>query len=434
MKKAIPAQCQQLPAVGGQPSLHLWGIIGALIYGALAWYSLNPQYLLPSIFYGLLGGGFVLSLLAFRYSAAISSGQLLLWAAAFRLLGCLGQPLLEDDFYRYLWDGYRFFESGSPYGIAPAAFFGDGTIPQQFLNVLAQVNYPQFPTIYGPTLEYSFLLAHLIAPAQAWPLQVMYSLMDLALIALLLKMVEARWVLLYAWSPLAIKELAFTAHPDGVGVFFLMLALFWRQRQYFAGASVALALSVGAKVFAWLLVPFVLWRMPRCYWAVFALVLTGLYAPFLIHGDADLAGLRVFVERWQFNGSLYPMLLHWLSPVASKTLLAAVFVAFYLWVFARHRRVDWRMPRGDWLFGVFFLFAPVVNAWYLLWLLPFAVIYPTAWAWSASFAVLLSYMIGINFMGATSLPLLQQPWWVLSLEYGVVLMAVVFDWFRARKT
>ena len=417
----------------GQPSLHLWGAIGAVIYGVLAWYSLYPQHLSPAAFYGLLGGGFLLSLLAFRCSAAVSPVHLLLWTAAFRLLGCLGQPLLEDDFYRYLWDGYRFFESGSPYGIAPAAFFGDGTIPQQFINVLAQVNYPQFPTIYGPTLEYSFLLAHLIAPAQVWPLQILYFLLDLALIALLLKMVEARWVLLYAWSPLVIKELAFTAHPDGLGVFFLMLALFWRQREYFAGASVALALSVGAKVFAWLLVPFVLWRMPRRYWAVFALVLTGLYAPFLVDGDADLAGLRVFVERWQFNGSLFPLLQHWLSPVVSKVLLAMVFLVFYLWVFTRHSRMDWRMPRGDWLFGVFFLFAPVVNAWYLIWLLPFAVIFPTAWAWSASFAVLLSYLIGINFMGVTYLPLMQQPWWVLSLEYGVVLLALVFDWIRARE-
>ena len=433
MKKTISAQCERFPAIGGKVPLHLWGAIGALIYGALTWYSLNSQNLSPTAFYGLLGSGFVLSLVAFRCSAAISPVQLLLWAATFRLFGCLGQPLLEDDFYRYLWDGYRFLESGSPYGIAPAAFFGDRTIPQQFINVLAQVNYPQIPTIYGPTLEYSFLLAHLIVPAQVWPLQVLYSLLDLALIALLLKMVEARWVLLYAWSPLVIKELAFTAHPDGVGVFFLMLALFWRQRQYFAGASVALALSVGAKVFAWLLVPFVLWRMPLRYLAVFALVLIGLYAPFLVHGDADLAGLRVFVERWQFNGSLYRLLQHWLSPVVLKILLAAVFLAFYLWVFARHSRVDWRMPRGDWLFGVFFLFAPVVNAWYLIWLLPFAVIYPTAWAWSASFAVLLSYMIGINFMGNTDLPLLQRPWWVLSLEYGVVLMAVVFDWLRTRK-
>lgn len=427
-------------AVGGVwkvPPIHALGLAGALVYGGLAWFSVHPQLLSPAVFYGLLGCGFVLSVLAFRFARAVSPLQLLCWAAVFRLIGCMGEPLLEDDFYRYLWDGYRFFQTGSPYGLAPAAFFGDGTLPQGFINVLAQINYPQIPTIYGPTLEYSFLLAHLIAPAQVWPLQLLYSLLDLALVALLLRMAAVRWVLLYAWSPLVIKELAFTAHPDGVGVFLLVLALFWRQRHFFAGAAVALALSVGAKVFAWLLVPFVLWRMPSRYWAVFVLALAGLYLPFLLQGGSgsgsDLAGLQVFVQRWQFNGSLFPLLSQWFEPIAVKVFLAALFLAVYGSLFWRHCRGEWQMPRGDWLFGAFFLVAPVVNAWYLLWLLPFAVLYPRYWSWTASVAVLLSYLVGINFNSVGALPLLGLPGWVILTEYSAVAAAVLFDLWRARR-
>lgn len=406
------------------------GLACAMVYALLAWVSWHPQQLSPWIFFGLLGCAFSLSLIACLWVKQLSVVQVLIWAAVFRLIGCLGQPLLEDDFFRYLWDGYRFAVDGSPYTVPPAAFFGDGSIPQALLNVLGQINYPQVPTIYGPTLEYSFLLGYFVAPAQVWPLQWLYSLVDLALVALLLRMAEPRWVLLYAWSPLVIKELAFTAHPDGLGVFFLMLALFWRQRQWFAGAAVALALSVGAKVFALLFVPFVLWRMPLRYWILFALVLAALYGPFLLHSGSDLAGLQVFLRHWQFNGSLYPLLARWFDPIAAKMLLGGIFSGFCGILLLHHcRRRDWQLPRGDLLFGVFFLVAPVVNAWYLIWLLPFAVLNPRFWSWTFSFTVLLSYVIGLNF-NLPGLDPVRMPLWASLLEYGAVVLAFGLDYWR----
>ena len=41
-------------------------------------------------------------------------GRLIFWAVAFRVCGLAGGPFYEDDFYRYLWDGYRFATTGSP--------------------------------------------------------------------------------------------------------------------------------------------------------------------------------------------------------------------------------------------------------------------------------------------------------------------------------
>ena len=407
--------------------IHALGLVCSVVYGWLAWFSLNPQWLSPWYFYGLLGTGFVLSILACHFVPSVSAMQLLFWAVIFRLAGCMGVPLLEDDFYRYLWDGYRFFENGSPYGVPPSVFFGDTSIPQTFINILAQVNYPQVATIYGPTLEYSFLLSHLIAPAEVWPLQWLYSVVDLALIALLLRMAKPRWVLLYAWSPLVIKELAFTVHPDGLGVFFLMAALYCRQRHWLIGAAVALALSVGAKIFALLLVPFVLWRMPWQSWLLFVMALAALYMPFVWYGSTDLAGLWVFARDWQFNSSVYALTRNWFAPLENKIILGLIFCCFYFVLFWRHTRSEWQLPRGDLLFGVFFLLAPVVNAWYLIWLLPFAVIYPHWWSWSASYAVLLSYLTGINFNVAGVLSLLHLPWWVKAAEYGLVLLAGLRD-------
>ena len=39
---------------------------------------------------------------------ALGPGRLIGWAILFRIFGLLGGPIYEDDFYRYLWDGFRF--------------------------------------------------------------------------------------------------------------------------------------------------------------------------------------------------------------------------------------------------------------------------------------------------------------------------------------
>ena len=75
-------------------------------------------------------------------------------------------------------------------------------------------------------------------------------------------------VLLYAWSPLIIKEFAFTAHPDVLGALFLMAAYLGYQRGYFLRAGALLALAMGVKLFALLMVPLLLGLQWRA-WLVF---------------------------------------------------------------------------------------------------------------------------------------------------------------------
>ena len=411
------------------------GLVCAIAYGVLAWLSIQPEFLSLWAFYALLAVCLSSTLIVFWASTeqAITPLRILGWALCFRIIGFLGDPLWEDDFFRYLWDGYRFYETGSPYGIAPSEFFGDSSIPEKFRQLLAQINYPNVPTIYGPTVEYSFLLGHLVAPAKVWSLQLFYILVDMALVILLLRLssrglANIRWVLLYAWSPLVVKELAFTAHPDGLGAMLLLMALYCRYQQQFTLAVVMLALSVGAKVFALLLAPFLLWRMGLRYWTIFAMTLLALYAPFVLRGSSDLAGLIIFAREWQFNSSAYGFMLQWFEPLTVKLMLAGAFLIIYTRLFWLHsKKTLWQIPRGDIIFGLFFLIAPVVNAWYLLWLLPFAVLYPSLWSWTFSASVLLSYAIGIN-LDSTQYQPFELPLWVYIIEYGAVSLAVVVEY------
>ena len=178
-------------------------------------------------------------------------------------------PLFEDDYFRYLWDGFQFAQTGTPYGAAPAAFFADAQIPQVFQRILDHINYPDVPTIYGPVTELLFLLAYLLEPGSLIPLQALLIGVDILLIRLLLTVAQPTHVLLYAWCPLVIKEIAFTAHPDGLGVSLAIAAVVLSSRRHTVGAAICIALAVGAKVFALLLVPFVLARAGPRAWLAF---------------------------------------------------------------------------------------------------------------------------------------------------------------------
>ena len=187
-------------------------------------------------------------------------GRLFAWAVVFRLCGLAGGPFFEDDFYRYLWDGYRFATTGTPYGAAPEAFFVDPAVPALFQGVLDGVNYPELPTIYAPVTQAIFLLAYWLQPASVVPLQVILIAIDLAAVALLLRLAPARNVLLYAWCPLVIKEIAFTAHPDGAGACLLLAAIVLARGGRWPAVAVCLGLAAGSKTFGLVLVPLLLAR------------------------------------------------------------------------------------------------------------------------------------------------------------------------------
>lgn len=428
----------------GQPSrsapaliVDAGGLVCVLGYLALAYYSrgsLGEPSLAP--FFALIGWAALPWLAVFallgKHPDSVPVGRLIVWAVAFRLCGLVGVPLFEDDYFRYLWDGYRFAETGTPYGWAPAASFADDNVPAAFQRVLDQVNYPDVPTIYGPTTQFVFLLGYLVAPASLWPVQLLLLGVDILLVRLLATVAAPRFVLLYAWCPLVIKEIAFTAHPDGLGVCLLVAAVLLRSRQQPIAAAACLALAVGAKVFAVLLVPFVLARAGPRAALVFAVALIAIYAPFAIQGGTDLAALSLFAASWEFNSALFGLLTEWLPAAEAKWLLGATVTLLGGAYWLRYRRqTPGCIPRGDWIFGAFLAAAPVINPWYALWVLPFAAIYPSRWPWTASLTLFLSYVTGLN-LGVYDIDPFAHPGWLRPVEFGLILAAVGVDAWRRR--
>ena len=69
-----------------------------------------------------------------------------------------------------------------------------------------------------------------------------------------------------------------------------------------------LGLACGAKIFALVLVPFVLIGATIRHWVVFGATLAALYAPFALGGGTDLYSLLVSPGEWEFNAAAFGLL------------------------------------------------------------------------------------------------------------------------------
>ncbi len=413
----------------------VWCALGYAALAALAWQPGEPD--LRAFFILVAWTGlpvFGLYLYIRRRDRPFPLRRILLWAAVFRIFGLLGGPFFEDDFYRYLWDGYRFATAGSPYGVAPEAFFDDPGVPAAFRSVLDGTNNPELPTIYPPTTQFVFLMGYWLRPGSVGALQAILVAIDFVTIAMLLRLAPAVNVMLYAWSPLVVKEIAFTAHPDGIGVCLLLATIVLARGRHWPSAAVCLALACGAKVFALVVAPLLLVGAQPRHWILCAATLAALYVPFAIDGGTDLEALRVFAQEWEFNSAAFGLLRPAMGPFPAKLALGLACGVFWLG-YARYyaRNGLSRIPRGDWLYGALLAASPVINPWYLLWLLPFAAIFPSAWAWTASVGILIAYVTGLN-LNDFGLQPYEQPMWARPLEFGLILAAMGADWIRIRRS
>jgi hypothetical protein len=225
---------------------------------------------------------------------------------------------------------------------------------------------------------------------------------------------------LYALSPLVVKEISFTAHPDGLVSLLLLAAVAARVEGRCGMAGAWLGLAIGGKVFAAALAPFILWRArPRAAIASVA-VLALLYAPFLGQG-ADFRSLFTFAARWEFNPALFALFRLALPDGVARAAAGAAYLLLLLQLWRLHTKdvKGSSPPRGDWVLGGLLLFSPVINPWYLLWILPFAALFPSRAAWTASLLLLLAYA---HPLGRYDLPV-----WVSVAEFLPIAVALVFD-------
>ncbi len=160
-------------------------------------------------------------------------------------------------------------------------------------------------------------------------------------------------------------------------------------------------------------------------------------------------------NSWEFNSAFYGILTLWFSAVTSKVILAfllCVFVGGYFLHYFKLRlgfnlssirsifmiKKNPSIIRGDWLMGISLLCSPVINPWYLIWVLPFATIYVNPSVWLASVMIMLAYVVGLNIETSEFLGPYDQPTWLRVLEFSIIITAIflqgIYCWRKKIQT
>jgi alpha-1,6-mannosyltransferase len=332
----------------------------------------------------------------------LSVSKVVLTACILCSIGVLSFPILEDDHFRFLWDGYITATTGRPYQHAPSFYFGKSNLPEHLETLLSGINNPDVATVYGPLLQAFFALGYVIAPGEIWPIKAILSVAMIAIILLLSKSgIAPKWLLIFSIHPLLVKESILTAHPDLlIGALVLWATLLW-GRDYFKWAVIVIAAASAIKIStAAILLFFCFDRHGKLGWRV---LLIGTLAVILFNlpmiGELFIGaatGIAEFSNQWVFNPTLFRGIAIALGDAKARIFVVIVF-AFTLCGLAYARRKRYSIETSIiCVFGVLFLLSPVVNPWYWLWILPLAFTSVSARAsislWLAPAVSLLAYL------------------------------------------
>ena len=342
-------------------------------------------------------------------------------AVACRLADLFAEPYLSSDIYRYVWDGIVQHAHISPYRYVP------GDLALTFLRaphqeIFDNINRRDYAhTIYPPAAQALFYLITWISPTVTFMKTVMVLFEGVTMYALVTFLhslgVRREQVLLYAWCPLVIWEIAGSGHLDSVAMAFISLALLARYRKRPVLTGLFLAIAILLKLYPLVLLPALYrrgdFKMPATVGAVIALG----YAAYSSVGLLVFGFLGGYVkEEGLATGARYFLLelaqripgMRNLSTTAYFLFCAAIFavILWWCWRVAGRQGSDnpkYFRPGGGAAFvplafalaaALMFLLSPHYP-WYILWLVPFFTLIPNL--------PILTYLLGFFYLYTTAL-------------------------------
>ncbi len=307
-----------------------------------------------------------------------SAREVFLFALLLRALVFPLPPTLSDDAYRYVWDGMVQAQEGiNPYHYRPS----DPALAALHDEPLYErLNSADYFSVYPPLSQLVFYFGGLFYPfgwaASFFAAKAVFAGIELAGVALLLRIARPRDVLLYAWHPLAVLSAAGQGHTEAAAVGLLCLAFRADRRGRGALAGAAVAAAGWVKLFPLVLLPFVVrrwgWRAAAGAALVSLFLIAPYAAPYTVPNVAS--SLALYVKLFEFNAGPYFALkgLGWglgLGDV-SKVLglaLGLLFLAGLPVLFVLGARRRWPLPvAASGVFGLFFVTATTVHPWYLV--------------------------------------------------------------------
>lgn len=356
-------------------------------------------------------------------------------------------PTLSDDMYRYVWDGRVQAAGISPYRYPPNApdLIGlrlhDGAI-------WPHINRKSAVTIYPPAAQLAFRGIYALHPDSITWTKTAMTLAELAAIGLLAVWLRQRQlsplrIVVLAWSPLAVFEIAGHGHLDALVLLPLVGALLARERRRPGWVGISLGLATLVKLYPALWLPAMWtrrdWKAPLAFAATIVLG----YLPFLGGGGSVLGFLPNYLGE-RFNGGPAD----WLAvgvqrlaqldqpPFAAMQLVQfAVLAGLSAWfVWRPAADADGARRRIWWVMAVFVLLSQNLFSWYLLAILPLLAVDLRRGRWGLRFDAATGWLLfsGLVALSYTFFIHFKPLPWAIGLQYLPLLFFLFVPPLRAR--
>jgi len=325
-------------------------------------------------------------------------------AVLLRLIALAAPVFLSDDINRYIWDGRVQAAGINPYRYIPTDPELEALRDPLIFPNINRNNYA--PTIYPPVAQMLFLAATRFGET-ALAVKLVFVTIEAVGIGTLIFILRAagrppEHILLYAWHPLPVWEIAGSGHVDAAVVTFAALALAAGVTGRRVWSALALAAATLVKFFPLVLAP-ALWRPAKSNlsdwrWpATFIAVIVAAYLPYIGVGSRALGFLPGYVAEENLGSGSGFWLLGMVRravaiPLAAYFGLAASVMAG-LAVGALRRRPDpcsglnWAMALGT----AALFFASPHYPWYFVYLVALLTAAPWWPAWWLTLAAVLLY-------------------------------------------
>jgi hypothetical protein len=377
------------------------------------------------------GVAFVAYLCALAASPGLQGRRLaaaLALAVAWRAALVPSPPLLSEDIYRYLWEGRVQSLGGNPYLREDRASAEKwAPVRDELWQSMAHKSYTAvYPPFWQLAARAVTAASHSVLAMKAFLVACELGVWAVLWALLRRRRLPSSRLLVVAWSPLALVEVAGSGHNDTFGLLLLCLGLLALDSGRRGLSAAAVALGAAAKLLPGMVA--IAWaRRFRFRDAALAAAVAALTVLPYASAGADLWRGTSDYGSWRFNESLLAIL-DSLAPSRLAAQRIAALLVLALALALALRRVD-PVRAGVAVVAAWLAFSAHVLPWYALWLLPWLTLVDVPAALLFTGTIGLAYMVYPAYQSGAGW---QVPWEVRALEYLPPLAVLAWSRFERR--
>ena len=424
----------------------------------------KPVLILVAI---LFLAGIVYFLNFFLIKRSIPSKYLIYWIVLvglnLRFLMLFSTPILEDDYFRYLWDGAVVANSLNPYKYSPKEILESNEVPiklktlaNESKQIVKNINNPEVRTIYPPVSQFFFGLSHALNEwsIKTWRLILFLSdLFTLVLLVFLFNRLKISILnsAIYFWNPILIFTIFNSCHMDVLVFPFVLGAILLAMKFRYIWSIILLCIGMGIKIWPIILIPAVFRQIilrPKQLFGVVStlfILLALMFIPIYLSGLDDSSGFIAYGKSWENNSSIFRIILYIIANTLNafeihprhgeyvSRYMAGIFIllwiAYVTFRFRNQEKSDIQIIKSSLLIiGFSYLISPTQFPWYYIWLLPFLAIVPI---YSLLFLTvsLPLYYLRFYFEPREQLTIFTNL--IVWIEFAPVWLLILYEWLKS---